>query len=118
MSKVVIEQDKIYHLAEAVKNKLDEDKAEDIKIINLQGKTDFANYLIIATGRSSRHVSALADNLVDFLKSHDITNIGIEGQARGDWVLVDAHDIIVHLFRKEVREIYDLDKMWSFTIKP
>ena len=118
MSKKVIDKEQIYKLAERVQSQLYYDKAEDVKIIDLQGKADFADYIVIATGRSSRHISALADNLVDLFKEKGVENIGVEGQAKGDWVLVDAHDIIVHIFRKEIRDIYDLDKMWSFTIKP
>ncbi len=95
---------------------LREDKAEDIKVINLEGKTDFAYYMILATGRSSRHVISIADKLADKLVKEGVRGINIEGKAQGDWVLIDAFDIVVHIFRSEIRELYNIDKIWEFDI--
>jgi ribosome-associated protein len=92
---------------------LDADKAEEIEVIDLKNQSSaLADYMIIATGRSSRQVSALADKLVDVLSKIGIKNVRVEGQRHGDWVVVDAGDIIVHLFRPEVREFYNIEKMW------
>ena len=91
---------------------LDADKAEDIKIIDLQSQSAIADYMIVATGTSSRHVSALASKLKDRLEARGIKGIKIEGLAQSDWVAFDAGDIIVHLFREEVREFYNIEKMW------
>ncbi|MEQ8586298.1 MAG: ribosome silencing factor [Thalassobaculaceae bacterium] len=97
---------------------LDDDKAEDIVAIDLAGKSAIGDYMIIATGRSSRQVSAMADHLLRKLKDQGVDGVTVEGQSRGDWVLIDAGDIIVHLFRPEVREFYGLEKMWGATPPP
>lgn len=91
---------------------LEEYKAENIVIIDLHGKSDMADCLIIATGRADRHVGAIADHLVHDLKHRGI-QASLEGMKQCDWVLVDAFDIIVHIFRQEVRELYNLEKMWQ-----
>ena len=91
---------------------LDGDKAEDITAIDLIGKTSIADYMIVATGRSSRHVSAVASHISQKLKNHVSGGIKIEGQSAGDWVLVDAGDVIVHIFREEVRQFYQIEKIW------
>ena len=91
---------------------LDEDKAEDIVQINLRGKSAIGDHMIICSGRSSRQVSAIAENLVERLKQDLGTASRIEGKETGDWVLIDTGDIIVHVFRPEVREFYQLEKMW------
>ena len=97
----------------AVLKSLNEDKGEDIVQINLRGKSEIGDYMVIVSGRSTRQVSAMAEKLADRLKK----DLGIisktEGRDTGDWVLVDAGDIIVHLFRPEVREFYQLEKMWQ-----
>jgi ribosome-associated protein len=91
---------------------LEDDKAEDVVDIPLAGKSEMADHMVIATGRSSRQVAAIAEKLVDRLK-HDAGVIArIEGKELGDWVLIDAGDVIVHIFRPEVREFYQLEKMW------
>lgn len=95
---------------------LDQNKAEDIVSINLIGKTSLADYMIIASGGSGRHVSALADYLSKALKENGHMDVNIEGLAHSDWVLLDCGDIIVHIFRPEVREFYDLEKMWTAEI--
>jgi ribosome-associated protein len=91
---------------------LTEDKAEDIVQIDLRGKSAIGDYMVICSGRSTRQVSALAQNLVDRLK-HELDRASkIEGKDAGDWVLIDTGDVIVHIFRPEVREFYQLEKMW------
>jgi ribosome-associated protein len=92
---------------------LDADKAEDIVTIDLEGRSSVADALVIASGRSARHVSAMAENLARKLKDGGYGTRPIDGLAQGDWVLVDAGDVIVHLFRPEVRTYYDLEGMWS-----
>lgn len=94
---------------------LDEDKAEDIVLVDLMGKSSIADYMVVATGRSQRHVAALADKLMQKLNEHGVADIAIEGKESCDWVLLDAGDIIVHLFRPGVRELYNLEKMWAIT---
>ena len=92
---------------------LDTDKAEDLAIYDLRDKTPMADYMIVATGRSSTHIKALANKIVERCKEFNIKRVKAEGQAQGDWVLIDAGDVIVHLFRQEVRSFYDLDKLWQ-----
>lgn len=92
---------------------LDDDKAEQIVVIDLGGKTAIADYMVIASGRSARHVSALADHLTRKLKDKGLGQVPVEGLPQGDWVLLDAGDVIVHLFRPEVRDFYALEKMWG-----
>ncbi|MGB0307005.1 MAG: ribosome silencing factor [Paracoccaceae bacterium] len=91
---------------------LAEDKAEDIVDIDLRGKTAIGDYMVIASGRSTRQVAALAEKLTDRLKQEFGRLSKIEGKNTGDWILVDTGDIIIHLFRPEVREFYQLEKMW------
>ena len=91
---------------------LENDKAEEVVEISLRGKSSMADYMVIASGRSSRQVGAMAEKLVDRLKQDHGLLCKIEGKETGDWVLVDTGDIIVHVFRPEVREFYQLEKMW------
>ena len=100
-------------LLEAVLTSLSEDKAEDIVQINLRGKSEMGDWMIISSGRSSRQVNAIAEKLADKLKAEFGVLSKIEGKQTGDWVLVDTGDIIVHVFRPEVREFYQLEKMWQ-----
>ena len=95
---------------------LDDDKAEDILAIDLAGKSSIGDYMVIASGRSTRQVSAMAEHLVTNLKKQGLKRINVEGQRQGDWVLIDLGDIIVHLFRPEVREFYGLEKMWAVDV--
>jgi len=97
---------------------LDEGKAEDIIVIDLEGKSSLADHLVIASGRSSRQVTALAEQVATKLKDAGHGRVPIEGKAHGDWVLLDAGDIIVHLFRPEVRAFYNLEKMWGTAPMP
>jgi ribosome-associated protein len=92
---------------------LDADKGEDIVTIDLEGRSSVADALVIASGRSGRHVSAMAENLARKLKQAGYGTRPVDGLSQGDWVLVDAGDVIVHLFRPEVRAYYDLEGMWS-----
>jgi ribosome-associated protein len=92
---------------------LDDDKAENVITIDLEGRSALCDAAVIASGRSSRHVSAMAEHLARRLKEGGYGTRPVNGQAQGDWVLVDAGDVIVHLFRPEVRDYYDLEGMWS-----
>ena len=95
-----------------VEQTLDVGKAENIVSISLNGKSSIADHMIIASGTSARHVSALANQLSRKLKKEGYTILSIQGQSEANWVLVDAGDLIIHLFRPEVRDFYNLDKMW------
>ena len=92
---------------------LEDAKAEQTIVIDLDGKTTLADAMVITTGRVNRHVSAISDQIVEMLKSHGHTGIRVEGQPHCDWVLIDAGDVIVHVFRPEVRSFYNLEKRWS-----
>jgi len=92
---------------------LDDDKAEEIVSINLEGKSAIADHMVVASGRSQRHVGALADHLTRRMKEEGLGNPRVEGLPQADWVLIDGGDVIVHIFRPEVREFYKLEKMWS-----
>jgi ribosome-associated protein len=100
-------------LLKRILTSLDDDKAENIVTIDLEGRSALCDAAVVASGRSSRHVSAMADHLARKLKEAGYGTRPINGQGQGDWVLVDAGDVIVHLFRPEVREYYDLEGMWS-----
>jgi ribosome-associated protein len=100
-------------LAEKV---LDDGKAEDVVVIDLHGKSSIADYMVIASGRSQRQVTALADHLLEALKNNGYGRAPAEGLAHGDWVLIDAGDVIVHIFRPEVRSFYNLEKMWGASL--
>ena len=93
--------------------RLDEDKAQDVVFIDLKDKSSVADSLIVASGRSNRHVSALADHLLRALKDEGQGRCRVEGLPHCDWVLIDAGDVIVHLFRPEVRSFYNIEKIWS-----
>ena len=97
---------------ERVLSSLEEDKAEDIVKIDLRGKTAIGDYMIICSGRSSRQVSSISEKLAERLKTELGVASKIEGKETGDWVLIDTGDVIVHVFRPEVREFYQLEKMW------
>ncbi len=96
----------------AVLESVDDDKAEDVVQIDLRGRSDVADYMVICSGRSSRQVASIAEKLVDKLKQDFGMNAKMEGKETGDWVLIDGRDVIVHVFRPEVREFYQLEKMW------
>ena len=100
-------------LSELAVKSLDDDKAEDIVVIDLAGKTSIADYMVVASGRSSRQVGAMAEHLREKLKLAGAPAVEVEGLAQADWVLIDAGDVIIHLFRPEVRTFYNLEKMWG-----
>jgi ribosome-associated protein len=102
-------------LEELTLSALEDDKAEDIVSIDLKGKSSVTDIMIVATGRSNRHVGAIADHLIRKLKEAGHGRAKVEGLKTCDWVLIDAGDVIVHVFRPEVRTFYDLEKMWSVT---
>lgn len=92
---------------------LDENSAQDVLEIDIQGKSSVADYMIVASGRSNRHVGALSDYVLRGLKAAGFKDIGTEGQDGQDWVLIDIGDVILHIFRPEVRVFYNLEKIWS-----
>ena len=103
----------VEELETVILDSLEDDKAEDVVAIDLRGKSSVTDIMIVASGRSARHVNALADHLVRKLKEHGSGKARIEGLQTCDWVLIDVGDIIVHLFRPEVRSFYNLEKMWA-----
>jgi ribosome-associated protein len=92
---------------------LEDAKAEDSVTINLSGKSSIGDYMVVTTGRSQRHVASVADRVVKDLHAAGVRGMRVEGMKQADWVLIDAGDIIVHVFRPETREFYNLEKMWS-----
>lgn len=92
---------------------LEDDKAEDILVLDLEGKSTLADQMVIASGRSARHVSSLADHVQRVIKDLGGKRARIEGLPSADWVLIDTGDLIVHIFRPEVREFYDLERIWA-----
>lgn len=100
-------------LEQAILTKLDEDKAQDIVLIDLRGKSPMSDAMIVASGRSHRHVGALADHLQRLMKEQGLGRVKVSGLPHCDWVLLDAGDVIVHLFRPEVRTFYNIEKIWS-----
>ena len=101
-------------LLELIKKTLDDNKADDIVVIDLKGKTSIANFMVIASGTSNRHVASLADKLKYELKQNGYT-ASSEGEEKANWVLIDAFDVIVHIFCPEVRDFYNLEKMCTIT---
>lgn len=91
---------------------LSEEKAEDIVEIDLRGKSEMGDFMVVASGRSTRQVAALADKIIEKAKTEANVFSRVEGKSTGDWVLIDTGDVIVHLFRPEVRDFYQLEKMW------
>ncbi|HEY6670282.1 MAG TPA: ribosome silencing factor [Methyloceanibacter sp.] len=100
-------------LLDVVLDTLDAAKAEGVVTIDLRGKTSIGDHMVLASGRSQRHVGAVADQLIRKLKDEGYGRARVEGQPHCDWVLIDTGDVIVHIFRPEVREFYNLEKMWS-----
>jgi ribosome-associated protein len=103
----------INQLKKEIESILNNNKAIEITSINLKGKTSIADFMIIASGNSSRHIQALSEILIDKLKKKGIKNCRLEGRGSDDWKLIDAIDIIIHIFHPEKRKFYDLEKMWS-----
>tara|TARA_B100001057_G_C22574738_1_gene842597 strand:+ start:86 stop:433 length:348 start_codon:yes stop_codon:yes gene_type:complete len=104
---------KVIEIKDNIEKILDDNKAKNIVSINLKNKSYIADYMIIASGTSSRHIQALSEILVNELKNKGLNECRIEGRESNDWKLVDTNDIIVHIFHPEKREFYDLEKMWS-----
>jgi ribosome-associated protein len=96
-----------------VLSSLEDDKAEDIVAIDIRGKSSFADMLVVASGRSARHVGALAEHVMSKLKDFGAKDVRVEGMPHCDWVLVDAGDVVVHIFRPEVRTFYNIEKIWA-----
>jgi ribosome-associated protein len=101
------------NLAQTIQTSLDDAKAEDIVSIDLRSKTTLADFMVIATGRSNVHVRAIAERVVNACKAAGFATPRIEGLPHCDWVLLDAHDAIVHIFKPDVRQFYNLEKMWG-----
>ncbi|MCV3767499.1 MULTISPECIES: ribosome silencing factor [unclassified Rhizobium] len=98
---------------ETVLESLEDSKAENISHIDITGKSALGDHMVIVSGRSNRHVTAIADHLIDDIKAAGFGPTRVEGLETGDWVLIDAGDIIVHVFRPEIREFYNIEKMWA-----
>lgn len=101
-------------LHELVMTQLDDDQAQEIVSIPLEGKSSIADHMVIASGRSTRQVASMAQKLAEAIKKAGFGNARVEGLPAADWVLIDAGDVVVHLFRPEVRTFYNLERMWSF----
>ena len=108
----VLSPPKADQILDLITSSLDSDKAENILTIPLQGKSSMADYMVIASGASSRQVAAMAEHVEFKLKQAGVSLLGLEGMRQADWVLLDANDVIVHLFRPEVRDFYGLERMW------
>jgi ribosome-associated protein len=100
-------------LAQRLAKVIDDNKGEEIVTLSLKDKCSFADFMIVASGRAPRHVVALADYVADHLKKNGTPPLSVEGKESGDWVLIDAGDIVVHIFRPEVRHFYNIEKMWA-----
>jgi ribosome-associated protein len=104
---------RITAVEDLILSRLDDDKAQDVVFIDLKGKSPVADGLVVASGRSQRHVGAMADHLLRALKEAGYGKCRVEGLPAADWVLIDAGDVIIHLFRPEVRSFYNIEKIWS-----
>lgn len=103
-------------LVSFLQESLDDDKAENIKVIDLEGKSTMADAMIVASGMSQRHLSSMADHIIKKLKKLGWKNIAVEGLQQCDWILIDAGDVIVHLFKPEIRTLYNLERMWGIIV--
>ena len=101
-----------------VLKQLDDDQAQDVVTIDLEGKTSIADYMVIASGRSTRQVASMAQKLAERIKHEGFGPVKVEGLTAADWVLIDAGDVVIHLFRPEVRSFYNLERMWAFGDAP
>jgi ribosome-associated protein len=100
-------------LLRVIEKSLDDDKAENLVTIDLKGKSSIADFMVIASGRSARQLGAMAEHLREKLGKAGIAPVGVEGERQGDWILIDGGDVVVHLFRPEIRGLYNLEKMWG-----
>ena len=105
--------EKIYQLKNDIEDILSDNKASEFRSINLKDKSSIADFMIIASGNSSRHIQALSEILLDKLKKKGVDNCRLEGRDSNEWKLIDAKDVIIHIFHPEKRKFYDLEKMWS-----
>jgi len=96
-----------------IQDALEDAKARDITVLDVRKISDFTDYMVIATGTSSRHVQSTADKVVDTLRVHGVRAVGVEGGKTGDWVLIDFGDVVAHVMREEIRDFYNLEKLWS-----
>ena len=103
-------------LLSLIRQRLDDSKAEDVVTVDLHGKSSMCDYMVIATGQSQRQVASMADNIAELVRSVSVRKPSVEGMPHGDWVLIDGGDVIVHLFRHEVRQFYNLEKMWGIEL--
>ena len=103
----------INQLKKEIENILNDNKAVEVKSINLKNKTSIADFMIVASGNSSKHIQALSEILLNKLKKKGINNCRLEGRDSNEWKLIDARDIIIHIFHPEKRKFYDLERMWS-----
>ncbi len=110
--------DSVEYLHQLILKSLDDDQAVETVSIPLEGKSSIADYMVIASGRSTRQVASMAQKLTEKIKAETGRKARVEGMANADWVLLDAGDIIVHLFRPEVRSFYNLERMWAFGDAP
>ena len=108
-----MQQKEINQLKKEIEQILENNKAVEVKSINLKNKTSIADFMIIASGNSTRHIQALSEILLEELKKRGLKNCRLEGRASKEWKLIDASDIIIHIFHPEKRKFYDLEKMWS-----
>jgi ribosome-associated protein len=96
-----------------IQDALEDAKARDITVLDVRKISDFTDYMVIATGTSNRHVQSTADKVVDALRAHGVRTVGVEGGKTGDWVLIDFGDVVTHVMREEIRDFYNLEKLWS-----
>jgi ribosome-associated protein len=99
-----------------IETSLADDKAIDPVVIDLVGKTSIADAMVVATGTSQRHIATMAEHLLERLKAAGLIGLSAEGRGQSDWVLIDAGDVIVHLFKAEIRSFYDLERLWGATV--
>jgi ribosome-associated protein len=96
-----------------IQDALEDAKVRDITVLDVRKISDFTDYMVIATGTSNRHVQSTADKVVDALRTHGVRAVGMEGGKTGDWVLIDFGDVVAHVMREEIRDFYNLEKLWS-----
>jgi ribosome-associated protein len=113
LSKVPAASKKLLGLVE---KSLEDDKAENVVAIDLTRKSSIADFMVIASGRSARQLGAMADHLMVKLKASGVKSVGVEGASAGDWLLIDGGDVVIHLFRPEIRTLYNLEKMWGLEL--